>query len=143
MDNYTIRKAGPDDLEVFKRLVQEETGLTPNPLMLDRLTNYPSVAAEVEGVVIGLVYTVKFTQDILQMAQILVVPEYRNKGIGEKLVQHLESIVEEPYVSMIVTNTDTYPSQREKKKPATAFYLRNEYHIIAETDDSRVFYKVL
>ena len=143
-DNFLIRKADQKDLEEFKRLVRVETGLPSNPFMLDCLTNYPAVAAEDrEGNIIGLVYTSRYTKDILGMAQILVIPEYRNLGIGEQMIELLESLVEAPFEAMIVSNTDLYPSLSEEKRPATSFYLNNGYQLVASTNNTRVFFKDL
>jgi GNAT superfamily N-acetyltransferase len=112
--------------------------------MLDNLNHHPAVALKADNQsIIGLAYTSKFAYDILELAQILIEPQYRNLGLGSQMIEYLEHAVNEPFQALILTNTDAYPSLSEEKKPATSFYLNNGFALTSETDTTRVFFKNL
>lgn len=103
-------------------------------------SRFPSLVAELEaGEVIGFAFSTDFAPDILELANILVVPEYRNLGLGQSLVKHLEQkAIAEGFRTIILVNSLLYPSSTGKRS-AESFYKRLGYRSIPSTESSKVY----
>jgi GNAT superfamily N-acetyltransferase len=112
-----------------------------DPLSL--LKEFPATVA-FDGVkMIGFAVTNRFAPDILELANIFVSAEFRNKNIGSFLLNFLESQIKETdYKALILVNSDLYKN-RDSKRSAENFYLKNGYRLSFQTADSKVFYKNL
>jgi N-acetylglutamate synthase-like GNAT family acetyltransferase len=122
---------------LYRRYLARE----PNePRIAMHISQFPSAVLVASDAVVGFVYTTDFAPDILELANILISPEYRNQGYGEELVAYVEATAEEQFSAIILVNSMLYTSA-EQKRPATQFYTRRGYEIIGSTQYTNIFYK--
>jgi len=75
------------------------------------------------------------TDGVYDLYWIVVNPNSQNKGIGKKLLDHVEEFVKENKGRWILAET----SSKEDYNATRKFYFRNKYSIVSEIKD---FYKV-
>ena len=75
------------------------------------------------------------TDGVFDLYWIVVSPNAQNKGVGKKLLDHVEDFVKERNGRWILAET----SSKENYNATRNFYFRNNYTIVAEIKD---FYKV-
>ena len=115
----------------------------PNPKLGVILDSLPSVVTINDQELIGFAYSIEFAPDILEIANIFVSEKYRCLNLGTSILSSIETqAVDLRYSGLILCNSDSYKSSKEKR-PATNFYLNNNYKITAETSNTRVFFKCL
>jgi GNAT superfamily N-acetyltransferase len=101
------------------------------------------VARDAEGRMVAFVFTVDFAPDLLELANIFVVPEHQSKGLGTRLMDAAEEAATEAGFSwMMLVNSMLVPATYEKRA-ATDFYTRRGYSIILDSGPSKVFAKQL
>ncbi len=137
-----IQKALLSQEKEVQSLFLEGTGRTmSDPKIL--LETYPCVVALDNQEVIGLAVTTRFAPDILELANIYVRADLRNKNIGSFLLNFLEKQTKDTnYKAIILANSNLYENQ-EGKRSAENFYLRNGYQPSFQTADTKIFYKVV
>lgn len=139
-----VRPTQPGDLEEIFTLCREVLAIEPNRgRITDLVTTYPSFVAIRNDQVIAFVYCAKFSPDILELANILVLPEFQNKGIGHKLVKSVEgSAVSHGFAAIILSNSMLSPT-KIKKRNAKIFYRDLGYVSLFKTEHSTIFIKSL
>jgi predicted N-acetyltransferase YhbS len=88
---------------------------------------YKTFVALLEDEVVGFVsavqfFTVGFDGNLMWIVQIAVTKEIQNKGIGTKLLQHIENYAREKGCDSIILNSGV------RRIDAHAFYKRNGYN---------------
>ncbi len=109
------------------------------------LNVFPSVVAQCVDDSFGLVgfaYSEQLAPEVLEVKNIMVAEQHRNRGIGSMMLQNLEMFAANNYYrSIIVFNSDLYKSREHSKLPATSFYLRAGYNLVDDTGNTRTFVK--
>jgi GNAT superfamily N-acetyltransferase len=91
---------------------------------------------------VAFAFTTSFAPDILELANILVGSNWRNRDIGSQLLEMIEKLAQEHFLAIILVNSMLYPTVG-KKRPATEFYIRAGYEGVMHTSKSVVFGKSL
>lgn len=141
-DTIIIRKASVLDIDAIADLYRTQLGRDPDIARItDYINNYPACVAEVPNTgTIAFVFTTRFGPDVLEIANILVSSQWRNKEIGANMLGVLESYAKDKYSALILINSMLY-STVGKKRLAENFYLKCGYKIMLKTDNSIVFGK--
>lgn len=105
----------------------------------DCIKNYPHILAYDNNSLIGFLYTHNFAPDILELYNLFIHPDYRYQSIGTLMLQHLIENVERQYRGIIVINSSLY-NDKGDFVTAVPFYTRNDFDIIAKTDNTSVLY---
>jgi ribosomal protein S18 acetylase RimI-like enzyme len=139
-----IRKLRPEDREQIQNIVSsidifsaEEKDvaleLIDEAIAKSQQEYYNVFVYEEEGKVLGYHCTGKraLTDGVFDMYWIVVDPHTQNKGIGKKLLEHVENFAKERNGRWILAET----SSRENYTPTRNFYLRNNYSILTEIRD--------
>lgn len=135
----TIRPANIDDIPVMVKLYEEVLKRPANPSYIQTsIENYPVFVAEHKEM-LGFVYCRKFSPDILEVANILLLSESRGLGIGELLMKAVEEAATS-YEAIILVNSSLYTEASDKRDPKN-FYTKCGFNIILETNGSKVFAK--
>lgn len=105
---------------------------------------FPSfVARSLDSTMVGFVFTVDFAPDVLELANIFVLPANRSRGLGASLIRRVEAAARSRgFVCIILVNSMLYPATYEKR-PATELYRRLGYDILVDTGPSKIFSKRL
>lgn len=140
----SIRYAIVGDAEEIAKLYWRAM-LSIERLGLIRLAihQYPAYVAELSDQLVGFAYSRPFAPDILEIDNLFVDENYRGEQIGTRLLLSVEAEASKQYASIILVNSELYDNAVVDKKPATKFYLRNGYSLIASTGPTRVFTKSL
>ncbi|UOR13643.1 GNAT family N-acetyltransferase [Halobacillus amylolyticus] len=140
-----IRKATTEDIEGLTDIVGEFGYSTTYEKMEKRMSKiiancyYNTLVAEIEGEIIGMLgmhieYSYVSDDDVGRIIAMVVHSNYRNKGIGEQLIQQAEDWCERKGITTVVLNS----GNREERKAAHEFYKRRGYK-----GKSTGFYKTL
>lgn len=106
------------------------------------IDNYPHILAYDNDNLIGFIYTNDFAPDILEIYNIFIHPDYRHQGIGTLMLQHMINNIKEKHQGIIIINSDLYDNDKGFVI-APPFYTRNNFDIIAKTDNTTVLYRDL
>lgn len=143
MDNLCIEAIKKDTLPILLKFFFSQTGrqsiLEKDSYLIEK---YPSNIAFLNNEVVGFSYSKSFAPDILELLNIHIHMSYRNNSLGTKLLVDLEKKAIEKFNAIILVNSTMY-SNKDDKKDASNFYLKNHYKIIGETDNTKIFYKIL
>lgn len=143
MGNYIIRKGKHSDIADIADLFREQLFREPNDsLIIDALRSYPSVVVYYENRIVGFAYCGYMAPDLLELMNITVHSDHRSTGVGTRILDELHNQVAKNYSALMLTNSILY-SADDTKKPATNFYLRNGYQLVASTGSTNVFWKLL
>lgn len=139
-----IRKLRPEDREQIHNILspiklfsseEKEVALEliDEAIAKPQQDYYNIYVYEEENKVLGYHCTGKraLTDGVFDMYWIVVSPEAQNKGIGRKLIEHVENFARERDGRLIVAET----SSREDYTPTRNFYLRNNYTVLSEIKD--------
>lgn len=139
-----IRKLHPEDREQILRIVSsidifdaEEKDvaleLVDEAIAKPQQEYYNIFVYEEENKVLGYHCTGQraLTDGVFDMYWIVVDPNVQNKGIGKKLLEHVENFAKERNGRLILAET----SSRGVYTPTRSFYLKNHYSILAEIKD--------
>ncbi|MGH9917969.1 MAG: GNAT family N-acetyltransferase [Nitrososphaerales archaeon] len=139
----TIRVASDEDVDDIAEVFARELGRPPDKQRIQKLmTEFPAAVAENGEEIVGFVYTTDFAPDILELANIVVKRGWRNRGLGHRLIELVESAAQSQFEAVILVNSMLYPIVGDKW-PATRFYEAQGYEILFETSESRMFMKRL
>ncbi len=138
----TVRDAAARDAE---RIVQLHARELEREIGLDRVRRcvsaYPSVAAEMDGRLVGFAYGDAFAPDIVRLANLLVASDLRGLGLGQRMLGAFEMSARPSYGAVILVNSLLYPAP--EKRTAVPFYERAGYRQLFETEASAVLAKTL
>jgi GNAT superfamily N-acetyltransferase len=139
----SIAPTQPEHLPGIFALYRRYLAREPNEARIAmHASQFPSAVLTLGEQVVGFVFTVDFAPDVLELANILIDPAHRLHGHGERLMAYVEAASKADFSSIILVNSMLYTSA-EQKRPATRFYLRLGYRLIAETQYTNIFYKDL
>ena len=96
-------------------------------------SDYNLFVYEEDGMILGYHCTGKrpLTDGVYDLYWIVTNPDYSNKGIGKKLLEHAESFVNEKNGRWLLAET----SSKNSYSATRNFYMRNNYSIISEIND--------
>ncbi len=137
-----IRQATSDDYEMIHALYAEyRPDWNPHKKLKDYLNTMPSALSFEGENLIGFAYSFPYAPDIIELANMYVEEKHQNKNVGSKILKFIEGQIEESnYKGLLFYNSDLHVSNKEKKD-ASRFYIKNGYRKIAETENTRVFFK--
>lgn len=141
MENFQILNAKPYHVEGIVALFARERELDPG-VVQRRVEAYPCFVIIKDSELIGYAVSASFAPDILELLNIYISEEYRQKGLGSRLLTAFEEEAKHKYAAIILVNSGLYENKNEKRSART-FYLRNKYELIKTTGDTNVFYKSL
>ena len=132
--------------EIVKNIISFFYNYTGRSLSIDRIKKsiekYPSCIAYKDNNIIGFAYTNRFAPDILELYNIFIHPEYRDKGIGGMILDKIEKNTKKRYSAIILVNSILYNNSKNKKN-AINFYINNGYSMIGETKSTKIYFKNL
>lgn len=123
-------------------IFETHTGRKLDAEAKDCLGRHPAVILLHDGALIGFCYSKPFAPDILQLANLFIVPSFRNKGYGKMMLQHLEPSVGKHNEAVILIDTLAYPT-KEDKPLASSFYQSAGYRPIWRTQSTTMYGKRL
>lgn len=137
----TVRPGSPEDLDGIAALFLDQLGRAPNVgLIEEALRTFPSaVAVSGEGAA-GFAYCGYMAPDLVEIMNITVHAGLRSAGTGTAMLRLLEAQLADRTKAVMLTNSVLY---EVGKRPATSFYLRNGYTIVASTGATNMFWKDL
>lgn len=141
-----IRRGRPQDADAVARLIVRENTRPADAAEIERyLTQAPSVVAVADGEIVGTIYSRQFSPDILEWRNGLVAAEYRRRGIGRSLVEHMEEESRRAgYRALIGVNCWKHKgATQERASAARAFWRAMGWTIVFATDGSAVLIKHL
>lgn len=141
--DYEMEPADPEDIEAMAKLIRTELEREPNtPYMKECLEKgYPSIVMRDGERMIGFVYGHRFAPDIIEVSNVLIARDYRNKDLGSRMLSQFEELASEKWKSAILVNSTLY--EGVDKRPATNFYQKNGYELAHSTGETNVFVKAL
>lgn len=140
----SIREATDRDTEAVCQLFEVQLRRRPNESLIEAaLLDAPSALAFDEGRLVGFLYCGYMAPDVMEVMNILVADTARQSGIGTMMLRYIEQKMPPEISALMLANSTLYPEIQGGKLPATAFYLRNGYSIVAETEFTRIFWKKL
>ena len=99
MDNYTLRPARESESGQIKDLIHS-VGINPMGLDWKRFV----VAVNAQDEIVGCGQLKPHGKEILELASLAVVPEYRGKGIARAIMEHLLKDSRRPLYLMCVSS---------------------------------------
>ena len=141
IDKIHIRNMSSESLETALDLYKSYLDTNLSLPRLEYLTStYPAKAAYNENhEMIGFCYTNQFAPDVIELANIFLIKEMRNKRVGQILLLDIvRHAYELKYTSVILSNSSLYTSQDEKKDP-TSFYVRLGFRILYFTKHTNIY----
>lgn len=107
------------------------------------ISTFPAYCLKANGKIIAFCYTSEFAPDIIEISSLLVAQDWRNKGLGSKLLSATESEARQRgYDAAILSNSLLYETL-ESKRRATTFYERLGYREALRTANTTVFVRAL
>ena len=104
---------------------QVKTMAFDDTLVSDYMENYKSYGAKVDGQIVGyLVITFDDWNKRVRINQLLIEPEFRNRGIGTSLMNHAEEVAKYIGARAIILETQSC------NLPAITFYRSCGYQIV-------------
>ena len=141
--SVVLRTGTINDIPDICRLFTEQLFREPNlPLIEDALRSYPSVVAYVGEKLVGFAYCGYMAPDLIELMNITIHSDYRSRGLGTEILEFLDAEAVKKYAAIMLTNSTLYSADGHKK-PATNFYLRNGYELVASTGGTNMFWKLL
>jgi GNAT superfamily N-acetyltransferase len=141
-----VRPGVAADAPAIAKLIVRENTRPADAAEIERyLGSAPSVVALVDGELVGMIYSRRFSPDILEWRNSLVAAAYRRSGLGRRLVEAMERQTRDAgYLAMIGVNCWKHEgSTRERAASARAFWRAMGWTIIFATDGSAVVAKHL
>lgn len=125
-----------ENLKEIALFFLEETG---RHLSLDVMSfcinRYPSAFIKSDSNIIAFSYTKPFAPDILEVMNLFVKKDFRNKGHGGALLKEIERQAANNYKAIIGVNSLLYPSKQEKNLEFE-FYIKNQFKVMLLTEKS-------
>ena len=141
-EQFGYRKITQADLESVAELHERQNERPANRVHIEQcITKYPSTLCLDGDHLAGFVYATYFAPDILKLTNMLVDQAYRGQGVGSLLMADFEEQARLRWTHVILTNSDLW-SRPERQSPR-AFYVKNGYSAIFETEHTAVLIKAL
>jgi GNAT superfamily N-acetyltransferase len=144
--HIVVRPGEPTDTAGIAKLIVWENSRPADAAEIDRyLRSAPSVVAVADGDVLGMIYSRRFSPDILEWRNSLVAAAHRRTGLGRRLVEAMEQQTRAAgYVAMIGVNCWKHEgSTKERASVARAFWRSMGWTVVFATDGSAVIAKHL
>jgi GNAT superfamily N-acetyltransferase len=136
-----LRPGTPADARGIAALDEAEYGRSSDvPPIARLLERYPSCVAEVGDEMIGFALCGSFAPDILELRQLTVSADHRDRGIGTAILSHLEASVAGRFAWLLVVTSDLYPHGR-RPRSRTTVYERAGFEPVLDTGPTRVLAK--
>lgn len=145
LDKIEIAEGTSEDVAEIAALFGQCSGRQADDSRIARnMSMFPSfVARSSDGTMVGFIFTDDFAPDVLEIANILLLPEYQSRHLGGRLVDAVEQAARSRgFIYMVLVNSMLYPTTYVKR-PATTFYRRLGYKIVIDTGPSKIFSKKL
>lgn len=140
----SIREATSADTKRVCRLFATQLHREPNESLVEAaLVDAPSALAFEGEALVGFLYCGYMAPDVMEIMNILVSDSARQRGTGTMMLRFIEQRMPRQISALMLANSTLYPEAEGGKLPATSFYLRNGYSIIADTGATRIFWKSL
>jgi predicted N-acetyltransferase YhbS len=140
-DSVRIRPGQPADAAAIGDLIEHENHRPADRgVIAAYLAAAPSVVAEYDGELAGMIYARPFSPDIIEWRNSLVAAHVRRQGVGRDLVAAMEQAsIDAGYRAAIGVNCLLHPgATREGAAAARAFWHRMHWTVIFATDGSAV-----
>jgi GNAT superfamily N-acetyltransferase len=135
-----LQRLKASDFNIVNQAFSNEEGREIDPNARSYFTRFPSGKILNQDRIGGFCYTKPFAPDILELRNIFVLPQMRNRRFGALLIEFVENIAKaDGYRAMILVNSCLY--QGKENRSAKSFYLQNGYAEILTTGRSLVFSK--
>jgi GNAT superfamily N-acetyltransferase len=143
-DSLVCRSGAIADVPDITRLFGDEIGSPPVvELLRQHVEEYPSIVAEADQMFAGFILTRTFAPDICEVANMLVAPRLRSRGVGAKMLGALESLLPVSVTALILGNSMLWPTASGEKRSAEPFYSRHGFAVAFRTSHSVVMAKTL
>ncbi|MBG0738650.1 GNAT family N-acetyltransferase [Paeniglutamicibacter antarcticus] len=137
----TVRHGSSGDLAGIADLFREQLDREPSLRLIEEaLESFPSAVAVSEGYVTGFAYCGYMAPDLVELMNITVHAGCRSTGVGTAMLKLVEGLLVPEAKAVMLTNSTLYS---DGKRPATNFYLRNGYALVASTGSTNMFWKDL
>ena len=153
--NWSIRPVNSQDIPALKKVI-DSSELFPSEMLDDMIAGYLSDAdsqdiwltVEEAGTSIAVAYCAPemMTEGTSNLYLIAVSKEYQGKGVGGAVMDHLEELLRQSGVRVLIVETSGLPDFERTRQ----FYLQKDYHQEAvirdfyqEGEDKVVFWKKL
>jgi len=138
-----VRPLVEDDVP---RIVGLYARYTPKIIDLERLQRsigvLPGFVAEQDGRIAGFAYCYGFAPDILELANIHVAREWRDKRVGKELVDAIVQAAPDRTSAILAVNSLLNESTEEKRRP-DGFYVANGFAIIFQNAVTSIYLREL
>lgn len=138
-----VRVLVAEDVEHILSIYARYTAKT---IDLDRLQRsiglLPGVVAERDGQIVGFAYCYRFAPDILELANIHVARERRDRHVGGLLLEAIVRSASEHANAIIAVNSLLNESAEEKRRP-DSFYVSNGFSIIFQNAATSIYLREL
>lgn len=142
--DIVCRPGTPEDACAIARLIVVENSRPADAAEIEHyLATAPSVVALRGDELVGMIYSRRFSPDILEWRNSLVASALRRSGVGGRLVQLMEQQTRDAgYLAAIGVNCWKHEgSTKERAAAARAFWRAMGWTIIFATDGSAVVAK--
>ena len=139
-----VRRGEPGDASAIVELIVRENDRPADAEEVERyLRSAPSVVALVDGELVGMIYSRRFSPDILEWRNSLVAAAHRRRGAGAQLVRAMEQQTRDAgYLAAIGVNCWKHAgATKERASAARTFWHAMGWTIIFATDGSAVIAK--
>lgn len=139
-----VRPGEPADAPSIAKLIVWENSRPADAVKIERyLGSAPCVVATLDGELVGMIYSRRFSPDILEWRNSLVAAAQRRTGVGAKLVRAMEQQTRDAgYLAAIGVNCWKHVgTTKERASAARAFWRAMGWTIIFATDGSAVVAK--
>ena len=145
-DAPLLRAGRTEDVAAIIQLIADENHRPTDPdRVRRRLTQLPSVVAELEGRMVAFLYCRRFSPDMVELSNMVVASWIRRSGLGARMVATLEpQLVALGYRAAIFVNCRLHLGATDAGVAAArAFWIHQGYRIVFSTHGSAVFTKFL
>ena len=141
-DHFLVRKITLGDVEEVARLHEAQNERPADREYIGRcIADVPSSLALQGERLVGFVYGRSFAPDLLWLTNLLVDEEYRGRGIGRRLFEHVEEQARTRWAGILFSNSDLWP--HPPRPSPEGFYLRLGYEKVWTTAHTAVYVKRL
>lgn len=143
-EHYDVRPATGGDVDAIAALRVSVLGWDRRDRYVRAAITHghATVAHTSAGEPVGFRYQHALTPDTLGDGLLLVTPPWRGRGVGRALVTSFEATADVRWALSVVLNTDLLVAATDKP-PATGFWVRMGYQLVAQTPGTRLLVKSL
>ena len=139
----SLRAMNEGDISSVVKLFAQRTQRSLDTDRLEKnLSFLPSCVAEKDGQIVGFCYCYRFAPDIIELANIYVQVDHRNKGLGKSLRDYIAREAAPKFNALIAVNSQLHESLELVKRP-TNFYIENGFHVLYKNKNTTIFIRDL